>query len=483
MMNDHDYCSVSKIEENQKAEASVTQQIENICLNEVNLEKIKGALSATETTDNKLNSLANLLEDSTSQSSLVSSQSGQASSSFEEKISNFEAPKLEETNLIQPVKDRNEIDDNIGEYYFETDHLALRGNEDYLALLKTIAVLEGQRTKAINDLDCLHRAQEKILANPIEFVEKLQRKEDLNLPNPQVLAQLPCIDWDKYTRSFSPHAFNHRHKTRNKPSDMTKSAADVMTSLAAEPANNSSSTQLFKGDRPHSFNQPWSIEEQKLLVELLNRFPSENIESRRWEKIAQALGNRTQKQVASRVQKYFIKLKRLGYDVPGRAPNITNYNKKGSGHRHQRHNRYLYPKTTFLVSYEPPVLMNDNDDDTMSSYTTNSGDDDDDDDGRRNEFSDEESVPVEIQNSSDYKELKMLQRLRKRTAQSEGLAVHDGFKCEGCDCKPIIGTRWHCLDCEKTDLCNSCANSSSGNKPHDSKHHMQPIEISHGFMH
>jgi len=38
---------------------------------------------------------------------------------------------------------------NAGEFYFESDHLALKGNVDYLNLLKTIAILEGQRTKAI----------------------------------------------------------------------------------------------------------------------------------------------------------------------------------------------------------------------------------------------------------------------------------------------------------------------------------------------
>lgn len=42
-----------------------------------------------------------------------------------------------------------ENSDNTTEFYFESDHLALKGNGDYLNLLKTIAVLESQRTKAI----------------------------------------------------------------------------------------------------------------------------------------------------------------------------------------------------------------------------------------------------------------------------------------------------------------------------------------------
>lgn len=34
-------------------------------------------------------------------------------------------------------------------YYFETDHAALRGNQDYYDLVKTMAVLQAQRIKAI----------------------------------------------------------------------------------------------------------------------------------------------------------------------------------------------------------------------------------------------------------------------------------------------------------------------------------------------
>ena len=51
----------------------------------------------------------------------------------------------------------------------------------------------------------------------------------------------------------------------------------------------------------------------------------EEVEARRWEKVAKALGNRTAQQVASRVQKYFIKLTKAGLPVPGRIPNMTYY--------------------------------------------------------------------------------------------------------------------------------------------------------------
>lgn len=34
-------------------------------------------------------------------------------------------------------------------FNFETDHLALRGNEDYCEVLKTIVILTAQREKAL----------------------------------------------------------------------------------------------------------------------------------------------------------------------------------------------------------------------------------------------------------------------------------------------------------------------------------------------
>jgi hypothetical protein len=67
-----------------------------------------------------------------------------------------------------------------------------------------------------------------------------------------------------------------------------------------------------------TFKQPWSDEEQKRLQELLLVYPDEPVRAQRFNKISKALGTRTPRQVASRVQKYFIKLAKLGLPVPGR---------------------------------------------------------------------------------------------------------------------------------------------------------------------
>lgn len=46
----------------------------------------------------------------------------------------------------------------------------------YQRLLQTIGVLEAQRTQAILDLETLARHQREALADPISFVEHLQKR-------------------------------------------------------------------------------------------------------------------------------------------------------------------------------------------------------------------------------------------------------------------------------------------------------------------
>ena len=76
--------------------------------------------------------------------------------------------------------------------------------------------------------------------------------------------------------------------------------------------------RVFDASKPQTFNQPWTPEEQRRLEELLEEYPSEEIEMERWKKIATCLGNRTSIQVQSRVQKYFQKLQKAGLPIPGR---------------------------------------------------------------------------------------------------------------------------------------------------------------------
>ncbi|KIY53847.1 hypothetical protein FISHEDRAFT_21464, partial [Fistulina hepatica ATCC 64428] len=63
--------------------------------------------------------------------------------------------------------------------------------------------------------------------------------------------------------------------------------------------------------RSETFKQAWSMSEQHLLERLMEEIPDG--ERNRWAKISAAMhGRRTPRQVASRVQKYFLKLKKYG---------------------------------------------------------------------------------------------------------------------------------------------------------------------------
>lgn len=50
--------------------------------------------------------------------------------------------------MASSSKDTTDLEEN-DLFYFESDHLALKGNRDYSDILKTIAILEAQRAQAI----------------------------------------------------------------------------------------------------------------------------------------------------------------------------------------------------------------------------------------------------------------------------------------------------------------------------------------------
>lgn len=84
------------------------------------------------------------------------------------------------------------------EFYFESDHLALKGNKDYNAFLKTIVILEAQRVQAIEDLDKLMSVRAQALKDPILFVAQLQNGDLPELPGPQKIVEIPYVDWSQY---------------------------------------------------------------------------------------------------------------------------------------------------------------------------------------------------------------------------------------------------------------------------------------------
>ncbi|XP_073859508.1 ZZ-type zinc finger-containing protein 3 isoform X3 [Macaca fascicularis] len=379
--------------------------------------------------------------------------------------------------------------------------------ESYQRLLQTIAVLEAQRSQAVQDLESLGRHQREALKNPIGFVEKLQKKADIGLPYPQRVVQLPEIVWDQYTHSlgnFEREFKNRKRHTRRvklvfdkvglparpkSPLDPKKDGESLsysMLPLSDGPEGSSTRPQMIRGrlcddTKPETFNQLWTVEEQKKLEQLLIKYPPEEVESRRWQKIADELGNRTAKQVASRVQKYFIKLTKAGIPVPGRTPNLYIYSKKSSTSRRQHPlNKHLFKPSTFMTSHEPPVYMDEDDDRScFHSHMSTAVED----------ASDDESIPIMYRNLPEYKELLQFKKLKKQKLQQmqaeSGFVQHVGFKCDNCGIEPIQGVRWHCQDCPpemSLDFCDSCSDCLHETDIHKEDHQLEPIYRSETFL-
>ncbi|XP_016834918.1 ZZ-type zinc finger-containing protein 3 isoform X2 [Cricetulus griseus] len=421
----------------------------------------------------------------------------------EARVNMGHVPSAKESASQPPAE---EEDDDPDVYYFESDHVALKHNKDYQRLLQTIAVLEAQRCQAVQDLESLGKHQREALKNPIGFVEKLQKKADIGLPYPQRVVQLPEIVWDQYTNSLGnfEREFKNRkrHSRRVKlvfdkglparpksPLDLKKDGEPLSYSvlpLSDGPEGSHSRPQMIRGrlcddTKPETFNQLWTVEEQKKLEELLLKYPPEEVESRRWQKIADELGNRTAKQVASRVQKYFIKLTKAGIPVPGRTPNLYMYSKKSSASRRQHPlNKHLFKPSTFMTSHEPPVYMDEDDDRSCFHGHTSPA---------VEEASDEESIPVMYRSLPEYKELLQFKKLKKQKLQQmqaeSGFVQHVGFKCDNCGVEPIQGVRWHCQDCPpemSLDFCDSCSDCPHETDIHKEDHQLEPVYKSETFL-
>ncbi|XP_036337181.1 ZZ-type zinc finger-containing protein 3-like [Rhagoletis pomonella] len=218
-------------------------------------------------------------------------------------------------------------------FYFESDHLALRGHPDYTKMLRTIAILEVQRTRVLKQIEDLEIAKQRYMQNPELLIEKLRNNEEIIAPNYMTIEKIPEISTNL---DFMPE---NDAKVKEEPESDSKPAT-VRGRIVDE-------------SKSETFNQLWSCEEQRRLEELLIEYPAEAIESRRYAKIAKALGNRTPQQVSSRVQKYFKKLHDAGLPIPGRRPK----NRRGG----QSKAKHFFRPTTFFPAFNVPVHMPEDD--------------------------------------------------------------------------------------------------------------------------
>ncbi|XP_041974176.1 ZZ-type zinc finger-containing protein 3 [Aricia agestis] len=293
-----------------------------------------------------------------------------------------------------------------GEFAFETDPLALRSNTDYCDLLKYIVKLEAQKMQALKDIEEISHAESKALEDPLGFVDSL-KSGNVNFPPRQDVDDLPKIEWSKYNIDTSPS------KNNSLDTKLTKEEFDYSIKVRG---------RIFNNSKPDTFNQLWSCEEQKRLEELLEMYPEEPVELRRYKKISEALGTRTPMQVASRIQKYFAKLAKAGMPIPGRAPkNVAR----------DRSKSMFYKKSTFFPQLHVPVKMEDPYDSEPQSSSC---------------------LDTKIE-SKDV--IEMLKAAKEQRMLDEQCPVYQSkTMCVGCQKIGFLGARW--TDNAGTDYCTDC---------------------------
>ncbi|GLH12392.1 ZZ-type zinc finger-containing protein 3 [Gryllus bimaculatus] len=361
--------------------------------------------------------------------------------------------------------------DGEDEFYFESDHVALKNNKDYRELLKTVAILEAQRYRALKDIDTIISLKKQVKENPIKFVEMLTNGT-IQIPEPQIIPPMPNIDWNQYN---IPNA------------DVNKTSAEMpKTDTASHDPTKSKMLvrgRVFDESKPETFNQLWTVEEQQRLEELLIKYPPEEVETNRWRKIAAELGNRTAKQVCSRVQKYFLKLQKAGLPVPGRAPKAHAQAELGKRSAYPYQRRFSRP-TTFFPSQDVPVPLAELEDTSSvvqspstSFYDLNvkteiSG-------GLNLISGCEDSVANEkVKNIQSSRKLDLLRKVLEVKEQNDYHHLrHIGFKCDFCNDEPITGVLWTCVVCPAVDFCTDCvvAQLDSSN-PHPLSHNIIPVK-------
>lgn len=101
-----------------------------------------------------------------------------------------------DTTSDNPQQESGDSDCNTDteEFYFESDHLAFRGNADYTSVLRTFAILQTQKIQAAHDIEKLAKAEKAALDNPEEFIRKLRRGEMDGLPGPITIAEVNSLN-------------------------------------------------------------------------------------------------------------------------------------------------------------------------------------------------------------------------------------------------------------------------------------------------
>ncbi|XP_074101731.1 ZZ-type zinc finger-containing protein 3-like [Cotesia typhae] len=341
------------------------------------------------------------------------------------------------------MEDETVIDEN-AEFYFESDSLALKGNKDYMDLLKTIVILENQQARAIEDMDELLAQRANALKDSMGFITKLQNGELSNLPGEIKVAEIPYIDWSRYNISASDARLKPpqtRHGNFRTQSKVKQTDGKIL--VRGRP---------FDESKPETFNLPWTPAEQCKLEQLLVKYPNEEVSMRRWKKIANELGNRTPKQVMTRVQKYFLKLKAYNMPIPGQAPKLNPSTKKSMSRR------FLHRTTSFFPSIN---MIDDKDTEDNHQWIIKDSKNDNDED-------------------TELWQIELIRKVKSEKEQEASSSQqHLGYKCICCGDDPLKGTRWNCVECYNVNLCSDCvvAQLEAVNPIHPPSHKLKAISL------
>ncbi|KAI8353294.1 hypothetical protein EDC96DRAFT_577272 [Choanephora cucurbitarum] len=225
-------------------------------------------------------------------------------------------------------------------------------------------------------------------------------------------------------------------------------------------------------DKSQTFKQPWTDEEQARLQELLITFPDEPVQAQRFNKISKALGTRTPRQVASRVQKYFIKLAKMGLPVPGRITIPPSYMPKSEQSTPKKLKTKKQAKATGRVSKPSSSTVRSSSNVGFNSVVSGGI--------TTSRISGAHYVmshgPPAVLMSDDEEDnnVKEMMRTVNNTTETSDVVVHEGYACDGCGAEPIVGVLYKCTVCdvsEEVDLCSSCMEKGNFTNDHHTLDH------------
>ncbi|KAI8350121.1 hypothetical protein BD560DRAFT_409855 [Blakeslea trispora] len=262
--------------------------------------------------------------------------------------------------------------------------------------------------------------------------------------------------------------------------DMSETESPTVSRLQSieprTPDDYSSMESANNEDKSQTFKQPWTDEEQARLQELLITFPDEPVQAQRFNKISKALGTRTPRQVASRVQKYFIKLAKMGLPVPGRITIPPSYMPKSEQSSQQKlkmkAKSKAYTKTGRITKPSSSARSSNSNvgfNSVVSGGITTSRIS-----GAHYVMSHGPPAALMSDDEEDSDVKEMMRTVNNGTSEASDVVIHEGYACDGCGAEPIVGVLYKCTVCdvsEEVDLCSSCMEKGNFTNDHHTLDH------------